>query len=87
MAPHDKGSYFTDPPHRQRSWKVSTSAPISGTISTAALSTAAVVEELRHATRPSTLLGLDPIYRNPGVDFRNVVLSTSIATSVSTARF
>lgn len=29
------------------------------------------VEELRRATRPSTLLGLDPIFRNTGVDFRN----------------
>ena len=43
------------------------------------------VEELRRATRPSTLLGLDPIFRNTGVDFRNVVLGSTIATSLSTA--
>lgn len=43
------------------------------------------VEELRHATRPMTMLSLEPIYRNPGVDFRGAMLTPSIATSVSTA--
>ena len=52
-----------------------------------ALSTAAMVEQLRIATRPATTLGLDPIYRHPDIGFRNVVLSTSIATSMSTASF
>jgi hypothetical protein len=42
------------------------------------------VEELRRATRPVTTLSLDLTYRNPDVDFRNMVLTPSIATSIST---
>ena len=50
-----------------------------------ARATTLTLEELRRATRPVTMLSLDPIYRNPGVDFRNMTLLPSIATSVSTA--
>jgi hypothetical protein len=80
MAPQNKGSYFNDP-NEQRTWKVFKPAPA---LSTATLSTAAFVEALRIATRPVTTLSLESIYRNPGVDFRNMVLTPSIASGIST---
>jgi hypothetical protein len=49
----------------------------------AAVATAVLtIEELRRTTRP------EPLYRTPGLDFRNAVIGTAIATaSVSTASF
>ena len=47
--------------------------------------TTLTLDELRRATRPVTMLSLEPIYKNPGIDFRNMVLSPSVATSVSTS--
>lgn len=81
MAPQDKGWYFTDAPHRQRAWHVSTSVPVSSEITVAPSSTAAMIEEVRHV-RPSTQLALDPVFRNHAdIDFSNLVLGSTIATS------
>ena len=65
--------------------KVSPCVPVSGEISVSSLSTAAMVEELRHVSGPSTVVGLDPVFRNhPDIDFRNAVFAPSIGSSIST---
>lgn len=65
-------------------WRqVSTCTPVSGEVSVAPLSTAAMIEELRHV-RPSTQLALDPVFRNADIDFSNLVLGSTIGSSIST---